>query len=1027
MKKAIVLIFMLALLLAIGCGAAQAANWDHMECNYWWNWSFSRIGNTLPTNGGYVWFGGTRWKIIGKNDDHWLMIAADNIGEMIPYTQVPAAMAALRDETSGLFSQYERELLEAASKAERGSRYQVEYVSSDGEIVEQYDVNTSAFDNEFLFLMSVSDYFTYPAAQTSGSGRWWTRSQSPDVYERVNENGEWQTYNFQFYFRAYDSFPRFNKDMLLTERMGLRPAVLIRTDQIFYESAAQGGKSEATAGSGAFGHFRASSANGDRKLTVTLPSWAGCSVQIDKTEFYPGEVVNITYSNAIALAGFYVSAVLCDRSGTPVYHASIAPTASNGTWALTMPDDISQYHAGPYTLKVFEELLGGDGITDYASTATSFDVTPICDVNYRIEPENTGTFVLYEDSSCQTVISNVGLPIDTQFYFKFFPNPGYRFDRKEDPGNAGYFIRDGQYVYYDVTCQNHSTHPEQYIAHFKPATYDVTFQNWNGEALQTCTVAYGETPVYTGETPTRPMEPITYGGIQRLCDYEFVGWDSEPSPLVSETQDSFTYTAVFTPLHHVAFCRAWYSEEDPDWTRAETVKEGEIPVYTGETPTRPDDDSYYYTFSGWSPEPEPFNENSPYTFYATFAAHAKWTGSGTEDDPWLVAEDIYRFDLPTGWYEIASDVTASERLNVDGDVHLTLGAGTTLTASQGINVSSGNSLTISGTGVLNAFGCEGCAGIGGGINESCGSVTINSGTVNATGSVWGAGIGGGKGGGNGGNITITGGNVTAQCYNSGNAEVGLGAGIGGGDLGSGGNVLITGGTVYARGNRGSAGIGGGGYGSGGTITVTGGRVTAIGSAYESGRSGAGIGAGRVRNNATSGDSGNITITGGAVIAIGGDNAQAIGISNEVAANDSGTLTLGDGLMVKAGDSESTAVIATGDLIAACRSAWTMVTALLPYCTPDFTLPAFLTAVEAEAFEGAAMRIVLVPAGCLSIGDHAFRNCPNLTQIRIPAGCAIGTDAFDGCDLVYVYGAAGSPAETYCSTHDNCVFVEETQD
>ena len=94
--------------------------------------------------------------------------------------------------------------------------------------------------------------------------------------------------------------------------------------------------------------------------------------------------------------------------------------------------------------------------------------------------------------------------------------------------------------------------------------------------------------------------------------------------------------------------------------------------------------------------------------------------------------------------------------------------------------------------------------------------------------------------------------------------------------------------------------------------------------------------------------------------------------------------------------------------------------------PDFTLPAFLTTIEEEAFEGAVMRIVLVPTGCTAICDHAFRNCPNLTQIRIPAGCAIGTDAFDGCTLVYVYGEADSPAEAYCNAHENCVFVEEAQ-
>ena len=94
--------------------------------------------------------------------------------------------------------------------------------------------------------------------------------------------------------------------------------------------------------------------------------------------------------------------------------------------------------------------------------------------------------------------------------------------------------------------------------------------------------------------------------------------------------------------------------------------------------------------------------------------------------------------------------------------------------------------------------------------------------------------------------------------------------------------------------------------------------------------------------------------------------------------------------------------------------------------PDFTLPDSLLAVEAEAFEGAQMHIAVIPARCAAIGDRAFRGCSNLLQIRIPADCALGSDVFDGCGTVYVFSAAGSPAEAYCSAHDNCVFVEDAQ-
>ena len=93
-------------------------------------------------------------------------------------------------------------------------------------------------------------------------------------------------------------------------------------------------------------------------------------------------------------------------------------------------------------------------------------------------------------------------------------------------------------------------------------------------------------------------------------------------------------------------------------------------------------------------------------------------------------------------------------------------------------------------------------------------------------------------------------------------------------------------------------------------------------------------------------------------------------------------------------------------------------------TPDFMIPTGATTIEANAFEGVAATVVQIPANCASIGDYAFKDCASLTKIRIPAGCALGADVFDGCGTVYVYGTAGSPAESYCLSHGNCVFVAE---
>ena len=97
----------------------------------------------------------------------------------------------------------------------------------------------------------------------------------------------------------------------------------------------------------------------------------------------------------------------------------------------------------------------------------------------------------------------------------------------------------------------------------------------------------------------------------------------------------------------------------------------------------------------------------------------------------------------------------------------------------------------------------------------------------------------------------------------------------------------------------------------------------------------------------------------------------------------------------------------------------------PFGTPDFTLPGSIRTVEANAFEGGAMTVVSVPDGCEVIGAGAFKDCGSLTQIRVPAGCAIGDGAFSGCGTVFVYAPAGSPAESFCAApaNANCVFCE----
>ena len=204
-------------------------------------------------------------------------------------------------------------------------------------------------------------------------------------------------------------------------------------------------------------------------------------------------------------------------------------------------------------------------------------------------------------------------------------------------------------------------------------------------------------------------------------------------------------------------------------------------------------------------------------------------------------------------------------------------------------------ITING-GIVKAYGGKYGAGIGGGDLSDGGVITINAGKVTGVGGQEAAAIGGGDGDGtkygNGGSVTITGGNVTADSfeYKYDYNDSCLGAGIGGGCEGGAGTIKITGGKVEANGHRGGAGIGSGCDVNkksnksliGGTITISGGEVhgdtpTPLDGNLDFG-GGAGIGSGRNSPGC------NITISGGTVYASGSrkktnDNDGGAGIGN----------------------------------------------------------------------------------------------------------------------------------------------------
>ena len=217
-------------------------------------------------------------------------------------------------------------------------------------------------------------------------------------------------------------------------------------------------------------------------------------------------------------------------------------------------------------------------------------------------------------------------------------------------------------------------------------------------------------------------------------------------------------------------------------------------------------------------------------------------------------------------------------IKLDGDNHLTGG--------NGIYSNSRGSLTISGdeNDSLTAQGGDSRNGI----YSVSGDVTISGGTVTATGGNSTSNYGSGGDGIHSGSLTISGGTVTATGGDS-TSSVGSG---GSGIYSVSGDVTISGGTVNANGGNGNYGNGGDGILSFNHVAISGGTVNANGgnSDYSNGgngihSNGVTISGGTVKANGGNGNSGSsnggngiisfdhVAISGGTVNAAGGNGGN----------------------------------------------------------------------------------------------------------------------------------------------------------
>ena len=144
-------------------------------------------------------------------------------------------------------------------------------------------------------------------------------------------------------------------------------------------------------------------------------------------------------------------------------------------------------------------------------------------------------------------------------------------------------------------------------------------------------MAYGETPKYNGETPTKPAT-VQY-------TYTFAGWSPEIVPVTGDA----TYTATYSKtVNQYLVTFADYDgtvikdavKYDYGTAAADIVKPDD--------PTRKPDAEFTYTFSGWTPEIKDVTTDATYT--AVYSSEKnKYTITWLQDDGSLIDQTIVEY------------------------------------------------------------------------------------------------------------------------------------------------------------------------------------------------------------------------------------------------------------------------------------------------------------------------------------------------------------------------------------------------
>ena len=157
-----------------------------------------------------------------------------------------------------------------------------------------------------------------------------------------------------------------------------------------------------------------------------------------------------------------------------------------------------------------------------------------------------------------------------------------------------------------------------YMPNSYTASYDPNGGSFNGSSTVTNTTAYYQSKYSVGSVDgTTIAEPTREG-------YTFTGWvcDADGATYNTDAQFNWDYTKTvkFTAQWSIKSYTVTFKNGD-DVLQESKWEYNTTPTYNGATPTKSKDDSYEYTFSGWTPEISAVKDDIAYYAQYSKTAH----------------------------------------------------------------------------------------------------------------------------------------------------------------------------------------------------------------------------------------------------------------------------------------------------------------------------------------------------------------------------------------------------------------------